>query len=304
MLKKEFFKSHEFKSVVAIVLSLVLVFGIVFLLTKKAAVKTASTTNDVSHSDDGTQNVETTVLHTKKQYDSYKKLNVRLEGVSVTDQGILQKMILHILDYPYDLKYPLSQRYDDNYAENYFEDFDSTSPSAYSFAMEHIFTPYLGMVEMMEYWYGWPSVKHVKPTNEETQSGQIRIDPLHRFEVDSISGYGVIDEKYIDAMLKYIFDQTPDHSFVLKDYEGNCVEYYLNGKYYYNSAPGGDGAIPLILFNSFKKVDDGSFEIDAVYVVTTDGDEIVERSVQFTIVTKPVEYEGQVLWTIYKLTRK
>lgn len=335
-MKNEFLKSHEFKSLVAIVLSFAIVFGGVLLFAKKRSLAKASlqatVTTDITEqtysqtditasqtSEDNSKTTvqekesETTDLTTKevkpandsaKVSDSYRQSNVRLPGISVTDQNVLQDMILHIYEYPYEFKYSQEEMYSGDFVNNHFESFDSSSSKAYSYAMEHIFTPYLALIERMEEWYGWQVVRHVRPTREEVEKGELRIDPLHKFEVSDVSGYGVIDGEYIDIMLKYIFNQTPDHSYELKDYYGNSVAYYYNGKYYYNASPGGDGSIPLILFESCQKQQDGSFVIQAQHVFTTDGDKIVERNVSFTLVTKPVEYDGQIFWTIYKIIRK
>lgn len=349
------FKTKEFKTIVVIVLSIIVVFGGAILFAKHKTNKKVSSlitasniSSDVSEKEDNKTTLETTtaegntslgnttvsnttslmtettssskkkttVSSSKSSYkttggtvmtsatSSYKKLNAKMPGVKESDQEILQEMLLHICIFPYvDQPMPHDEKID--WEEYYFRDFDCYTPQAYEYAMGRIFHPYVSLIESMERWYNWPeTVKNVRLTQEDWDTHNYCIDPLKMMESYD-AGYGMVESKYPDFILKYIFNQTPDHNYILKDYEGRVEVYYYDGNYYFNKSPWGDGSIPKVLFNSCKKLSDGSFLIEAerIYVDNQDGDTVTSHEYCFTVVTKPVEYEGQVYWTLYKIKK-
>lgn len=337
---KEFFKSRKFRTIIAVLLIIVIGFGSAILFEKnKNKIKTADKLTAVSdstviesntknnttgketetsaHNKDNktTSKGETTASNAEKTTKkpqktkvsttlpaSYKKLNVKLEGVTQSNQKILQDMLLHILDYPFHVKKPSPS---DNWAEYYFEDFDCYSQNAYTYAAEHIFAPLVPLAKKMEEWYDWPEkAKRIRPTREQFEKDDLYIDPLKKLYVDTLEGYSIAEEKYIDLIFKYVFNQTPNHDYELKDPNGDVYAYHYDGKYYYKTLPGGDGIIPMVLFNSANKLVDGAYSINAEYVyVDSDFDTIVKHNFAFTVLVRPVEYENQVYWTIYKIKK-
>lgn len=127
-------------------------------------------------------------------------------------------------------------------------------------------------------------------------------DPLKKYCEEC--RYFKADGEKTDALIKNVFNATPDHDYVLEsdsEYDGGVYEYYYKGNYYFYEGEGGDGEGPMVEIKSMEKLPDGKYSFKIEYIWGNSDIHIYMGTLNVTAGLKLID--GSRMWSIYEITK-
>lgn len=297
------------KRIIAALFALILVLGICSC-TKSDKQKPVPDKILASKSSQSTSETEKTSASeasgsSKTQTSKENKTSQTMKSVTLSnsDKQYFEKMMSYIVGYGL-TDMGVGHEEEADYV-NKFYDYDCTSGKALNYALNIIFAvPYESFVDDMAQIYDWRDydelwyIVNEDDKNEEDDYHSYIRDPKKLFKNGEY--YCVVESSYVDKILKNVFNVKPDHSVVMKNSKGNVWLYYYDGNYYYVYGDGGDGAGPLVTFDSVKQRADGKYIIEAKHKYGND-DEGYSFRRKLKIVADIKIVDGDSLWSIYKI---